>query len=97
MIYTKEIGTVCYCIDAQPVKGFKSKYDVEITKLVIQYIGKDKFIPEGYKLLSSIEVPYECVYSSLDNALAHAKKYFPTDAKLDLVHLGRDNWKVKVL
>lgn len=93
MIYSKEIGTECYCVDA--IKIFDNSYDVEITKLKIQYIGKDKFIPEGFKLLTTPEVSYEYVYSSLENAIDHAKCYFAPETQLTAIYLGRDNWRIK--
>ena len=94
MIYKKEIGVECYCVD--PIEIDANNYDVEITKLVIQYVGTDKFIPRGFKLLTRIEVPYECVYSSLESAVKHSKSYFKDDAEIEVIDLGKDNWKVQV-
>lgn len=93
MIYNREIGTECYCVDT--VKLPDDSYDIEITKLKIQYIGQDKFIPEGFKLLTAPEVSYESVYSSLENAVEHARIYFAPGAQIDTIYLGRDNWRIK--
>lgn len=94
MIYKKEIGVECYCVD--PIKIDANNYDVEITKLEIQYVGTNKFIPKGFKLLTRMEVPYECVYISLESAIKHARDYFNKDAEIEVIDLGNDNWKVRI-
>ena len=93
MIYSKQIGDACYCVD--PIKIKEDEFDIQITKLTIKFIGSDTFIPAEYKQLTSMEVPYESVYPTLDTAVEHASTYFSADADLELIDLGRDSWDLR--
>lgn len=93
MIYSKQIGDSCYCVD--PIKIKEDEFDIQITKLTIKFIGADTFIPAEYKQLTSMEVPYESVYPTLDTAVEHASTYFSGSPELELINLGRGNWDLR--
>lgn len=92
MIYVKQIGTECYCVD--PVKIDDKLYDIEITKLTIKFIGESSFIPAEHKQLTGWEVSYSSVYPTLETAVEHATSYLPKDTEFELVDLGRGNWRI---